>query len=168
MDRDQAGSRDARLLRLLEGLLALDVVDVSTAMERATQQLNELLGADKVDVFLHGPDAEALVAVGMSDTPMGRRERGLGLYRLPLAAGGRAVRVFQTGERYLSRRADQDREELRAIIERLGVRSAIFVPLHVAGERRGVLLASSTKPECFDEEDLAFLEAVARGGCLVG
>jgi DNA-binding NarL/FixJ family response regulator len=44
----------------------------------------------------------------------------------------------------------------------------MFVPLEMAGERRGVLLVSSATPERFDEADLAFLEAVASWVSMVG
>ena len=162
MDRDGAISQDARLLQMLEALLALEVSDLETAMEQAAQRLAEVLGADKVDVFLHDPATQAMVAVGTSDTPMGRKQRALGLDRLPIAEGGRTVEVFQTGRSYLSRRADLEQGEPPRMIEELGVRSSINVPLEVAGERRGVLLASSATPEFFSERDLRFLEAVAR------
>jgi DNA-binding CsgD family transcriptional regulator len=137
-------------------------------MHQAAQLVTDVLGADKVDVFLHDVAADALVAVGTSRTPMGRAERLLGLDRLPLAAGGRAARVFRTGEAYLGAHAEQDPLELPGIISQLGVRSAIVAPLDMAGQRRGVLLACSAVPARFDAEDLAFLEAVARWVGLVG
>jgi DNA-binding CsgD family transcriptional regulator len=163
-----SGTRQARLLKTLEKLLALGATELGTAMRQAAQQVAEVLGADKVDVFLHHPDVDALVAVGTSDTPMGRRQHELGLDGLPLKKGGRAVRVFQTGQPYLSPLAHRDPVELAAIIERLGVRSAIFAPLAMAGERRGVLLASSARRGYFEQEDLGFLEAVARWIGMVG
>jgi GAF domain-containing protein len=45
--------------------------------------------------------------------------------------------------------------------EGLGIRSLLGVPLLVSGQRRGVLLAASARPERFTEEDRHFLEAVA-------
>lgn len=42
----------------------------------------------------------------------------------------------------------------------LGIKSEILVPLLVEGNLRGVVLASSSTPEHFAEEDLHFLEAV--------
>ena len=168
MDRDEATSQEARLLRMLEALLALEVSDLSTAMERAAQQVAEVLGADKVDVFVHDPASQALVAIGTSQTPMGRKQHELGLDRLPIAEGGRTVEVLQTGRSHLSRHADREQGEPAGMIEKLGVRSSINVPLEVAGERRGVLLASSATPEFFSERDLRFVEVVARWIGLVG
>ncbi len=138
----QTAAHYARLLLTLEQLLSLEAVELPTAMQQAAQRVAEVLSADKVDVFLYDARADAMVAVGTSDTPMGRLERALGLDRLPMANGGRVVRVFQTGESYLSRHASQDPEELSSIVEQLGICSAIVVPLAVATTRRGVLLAS--------------------------
>jgi DNA-binding CsgD family transcriptional regulator len=160
LENHEPGTYHGRLLRTLERLLALEATHLAAAMDAAARELAQVLGADKVDVFLYEAASRALVAVGTSATPMGRAERALGLDRLPIDAGGRAVRVFQTGEAYLSRQADQDPEELPAIIEQLGVRSAMYTPLQVGEGPRGVLLVSSAQPEAFDADDLAFLHAV--------
>jgi DNA-binding CsgD family transcriptional regulator len=157
-----------RLLRTLERLLALEATELGAAMQQAAQALAEVLAADKTDIFLHDAGADALIAIGTSDTPMGRREQQLGLDRLPLARGGRAVRVFETGEAYLSRSLDEDPVELAAIVEQLGIRSAMFAPLQADSQPGGVLLASSAQPGLFDEDDLAFLQAVAGWIRLVG
>ena len=153
---------DARLLRMLQDLLALEVGGLDEAMQQAAQRLAETLAADKVDVLLHDPASEALVAVGTSDTPMGRREHELGLDVLPIADGGWTVEVFRSGRSHLARHADRESGEVRGLVEELGVRSSINVPLEMAGERRGVLLASSATPGFFTESDLHFVEAVAR------
>jgi DNA-binding CsgD family transcriptional regulator len=78
-----------------------------------------------------------------------------------LANGGPAARVFQTGEPYLTGHADQDPAQLRGVVQGLGVRSAMEVPLEVNGERRGVLQADATAPEHFTARDLSFFQAVA-------
>jgi DNA-binding CsgD family transcriptional regulator len=102
------------------------------------------------------------VAIGTSDTPMGRRERALGLDRLPIAEGGLAVDAFQSGQSHLAHHADREPGEVTAVVESLGVRSSVTVPIEVAGTRRGVLVASSATPDFFNEQDLRFVEAVAR------
>src|SRR5205823_11279044 len=98
----------------------------------------------------------------VSDTPMARREAELGLSHLSLSEGGWVVRVFQTGASALIGDADRDPIERRDIVERLGVRSEILVPLQVDAARRGVLGATSAQPDRFGAEDLRFLQAVAR------
>ena len=150
--------------RLFDTLVRLQGIvspEVGPALDQAASLVAEALDADKVDVFLHEVAAETLVALGTSRTPLGRRQHELGLDRLPLANGGRAVAVYLAGEPYLQPRADEDSEELRGIVRGLGVRSGMFAPLDVAGQRRGVLLVSSTVPEKFCERDLRFLTAVA-------
>lgn len=162
MNRGTGEGHDARLLRLLESLLAIEGGGLDAAMTQAAQRLAVSLSADKVDVFLHDPARESLVAVGTSDTPMGRREQELGLDRLPIADGGWTVGVFQSGHSHLARYADREQGEVEGVFKELGVRSSVNVPLDIAGERRGVLLASSVTSGFFTEGDLAFVEAVAR------
>jgi two-component system, OmpR family, sensor kinase len=155
------GDTQALLLATLEGLLAIEAVDVQGALAQASQQVAAVLRADKVDVFLLDTAHATLVAVGVSDTPMGQRQRALGLDRLPLANGGRAVAVFETGQAHLDGQAERDEQELIGIRYGLGVRSNLAVPLRVQGERRGVLQVSCAQPGRFGEEDSTFLTAVA-------
>ena len=150
-----------RLLVVLHRLLGLQHVGRTRALDAAAQAVAEAMGADKADVFLHEPTAEALVAAGTSDTPMSRHQTELGLDRLALADGGTAVGVFRTGRSALGRHLDQDPAELRGVIEGLGVRSQIAVPLEVNGQRRGVLLVCSATPGRFTARDLRFVETVA-------
>jgi len=93
---------------------------------------------------------------------MARRQRELGLDRLPLANGGRAVEVFRSGAYHVDGRVDEDPVQFDAVKWELGVRSVLECPLDVVGERRGVLLAASSRPEHFSEDDVPFFGAVAR------
>jgi len=115
-----------------------------------------------VDAFLHEPETDTLVAVGASRTPMGKKQRAIGLDRQPLANGGRAVEVFVTGRPDLNGRVHQDDQELIGIKGGLGVRSQMGVPLDVAGTRRGMLMAQSACAGFFSQQDLRFLQAVSR------
>ena len=151
-----------RLLATLEQLLAIEETDLHGALDRACQMVAEALRADKVDAALYDSSTETLVAAGTSHTPMGRKQHAIGMNRLPVANGGREVDVFLTGVPYATGQADQDPGQLRGMTEGLGVRSAIMVPLEVAGTRRGVFLASSARPNFFTDDDLRFLEAVSR------
>ena len=47
------------------------------------------------------------------------------------------------------------------MIQRLGIRSEMDVPLDVAGQRRGILQADSGQADFFTERDLCFFTAVA-------
>lgn len=149
------------LLFTLERLLAIDAPTVAGALDAASGLLSEALGADKVDTSLYDPATDSLVADGTSDTPMGRRQRAIGMDRLPLANGGRVVEVFQTGVPYHTGRADRDPGVLAGFTTGLGVRSVFAVPLEVGGQRRGVLHAMDARPDFFGEQDRPFLTAVA-------
>jgi two-component system OmpR family sensor kinase len=149
-------------LETLERLLQIPPLDLRPTLERAADVIVAAFGADKVDAMLLEAETATLVAVGTSDTPMGRKERALGLDRMPIANGGRAAQVFETGVPHRSGRVDQDPGQLKGLIDGLGIRSEIIAPLEVSGQRRGVVLASSAKPDAFSEEDLEFLVTVSR------
>ncbi len=152
---DQAG-----LLVILQRLLALQVTELEPALDEAAQAIAEAMLADKVDVFLYERTAEMLVAVGTIDTPMARRQRELGLDRLTIAEGGTTVAVFQSGQSRLTGHLDQDADELRGIVDDLGVRSHLAVPVVIQGQRRGVLMVCSATPAYFSEVDLRFAESI--------
>lgn len=160
-NENENGAEHGRLLDTLERLLAIEAIDVNAALDQASQMVAETLGADKVDALLHDPATETLVAVGTSQTPMGRQEVAIGMDHLPLASGGREVEVFLTGHSHCGGQAERDPGQLRGLTQGLGVRSSMIVALDVGGERRGVFMAASIRPNFFGEEDLRFLTAVA-------
>jgi DNA-binding CsgD family transcriptional regulator len=157
-----------RQLAILQRLLALPAIELKPALDMAARAIAEAMAADKVDIFLHEPTTEALVAVGTVDTPLGLRQQELGLDRLAIAEGGFGVAVFRTGRSRRSGHLEQDPTELRGIVEGLGVRSQLAVPLVVEGERRGVLMICSATPAFFSDADLDFAEAVGHWVGLVG
>lgn len=163
-DEHRAFQRQERLLVILEQLLMLDATELKRTLNQAAQLVVEALEAEKVDVFLHDPAINTLVALGTSDTPVGRRERTLGLDRMPIVNGGYMVEVFLSGTSYLTGHLDQDPNRIVGMTrsEGLGIRSEIVTTLEVGTQRRGVLMVSSRTPDFFSEQDLHFLEAVAR------
>lgn len=160
-DKDDTSQQQDRLLTTLEGLLELPATEVKMALDQATSLIADVLAADKVDLFFYDPASSTLVALGTSNTPMGRKQRAIAMDRLPLANGGRTVEVFLTGTPYLTHHADQDPEELVGVKVGLDVKSEIAAVFEVKTLRRGVLLAVSGTPEFFSEQDLHFLEAIA-------
>lgn len=159
MSKDPVPKHEA-LLTTLQRLLELPTTSVGETLHQSAQLVAAALHAEKVDTFLYDPDSESLVAYGTSQTPMGAKEQALGLDRLPLAQGGRAVEVYQTGQPYWSGHVQRDPAELAGMKDDLGIKSEILVPLSADGTLRGVVLASSSAPQHFTEEDLHFLEAV--------
>jgi two-component system OmpR family sensor kinase len=158
MSKDPEPKHEA-LLTTLQRLLELPT-SVSETLQQSAQLVAAALHAEKVDTFLYDPATESLLAYGTSQTPMGAKEQALGLDRLPLAQGGRAVEVYQTGQPYWSGHVQRDPAELPGMKEDLGIKSEILVPLSADGTLRGVVLASSSAEQHFTEEDLQFLEAV--------
>ena len=151
-----------RLLTTLQRLLELSATNVAETLHKTAQLVTQALGAEKVDVFLYDSESQSLVALGTSVTPIGNKEKAIGLDRLPLANGGRVVEVYLTGQPYWTGQAHHDPHELRGMTEGLGIKSEIAVPLLVDAKRRGVLLASSDLPDFLTEQDLRFLEAVTQ------
>jgi DNA-binding CsgD family transcriptional regulator len=160
-DDARRGVDDDRLLTTLQRLLGIRATSLRPAMDEAADLINAALNVEKVDVFTYEASTESLIAFGVSNTPMGRRQEEIGMHRQPLINGGRSASVYQTGAAYITGRADDDPVELRGIVEGLGVLSEIICPVDVAGERRGVLAAVSPQPDFFTERDLRFLQAVS-------
>ena len=95
--RNGDSARQDHLLATLEGLLAIQATDVKSALDQASDLVARTLGADKVDVFLYDASVDTLVALGTSNTPMGREQKALGLDRLPCLMAARARRSFRPG-----------------------------------------------------------------------
>jgi signal transduction histidine kinase len=155
-------TEEARLLAMLERLAELPGLELAPALSSAADCVSSALRCEKVDAFLLDEAHQTLRALGTSETPLGQRQKALGLDTLALANGGRIVSVFESGQSYLEQHAENDPEELRGIVHDLGVRSTVSAPLEVNGVRRGVLAAASTTPEFFHARDLQFLTIVAR------
>ena len=160
-DLDYGAGSDDRLLKTLQRLLSIHTPELRPALNQASSLVAEALDADKIDVFLHESESDTLVAMGTSDTEMGRQQHRAGLNRQPIANNGPAVAVFQTGTPYRSGAADRDPTLLMGMVRRLEVKSEMDIALDVNGERRGILQAASHQPDFFSERDLDFLSAVS-------
>jgi DNA-binding CsgD family transcriptional regulator len=121
------GGQD-RLLTMLERLLEMQPATVKSAMDHVANLVAEALGADKVDAFLHNEATATLVAVGISETPLGHKQRALGLDHQALANGGRVAQVFLTGQAHADGDVQQDKDELIGIRHELNVRSQLAGP----------------------------------------
>jgi signal transduction histidine kinase len=160
LDTNPTADRN-RYFTTLERLLAIKATAVKPALNEASDLIAGALGAEKVDAFVYEEATQTLVALGTSDTALARKEAALGLDRLPIANGGRAVQVYRTGQVFRHGALETDEQELLGIREHLKIRSTLSAPLAVAGVRRGVIQVDSTRPGLFTSEDAAFLVAVA-------
>src|SRR3954447_8330082 len=86
---EESKGNEQRLLSTLENLFAIEGTTLKSALDQASDLIAGAVGADKTDAFLYDPSKESLVAVGTSNTPMGIRQRQIGMDRLPLANDGR-------------------------------------------------------------------------------
>lgn len=148
-------------LPLLQRLLAIRAPSLRETLAQASTLIADAFQADKVDCFFYDQAADLLVALGTSQTPLGQRQQALGLDRLPAGAGGRTAWVFHTGQRHLTGAAHRDPGELPAIIDQLGVRSVIAVPIPGDGGTDGVLVVASMQEELYQPPDADLLDATA-------
>src|SRR4051794_40960696 len=101
---DDQAVQDDRLLAMLQRLLGIRAIESRPALDEASTIIAETFDPDKVDVFIYQAHRDSLVALGTSQTPMGRRQQALGLDVLPLANGGRAAWAFREGVPYTTGR----------------------------------------------------------------
>lgn len=153
---------EERFTAVLERLLAIPLESLQIALIEACDVVAKELSADKVDAFLYQPPNDTLVAIGTSTQPLSMKQRQHGLHILPVANGGRVVRVYATGEPYLDGHVDRDPDELLGIRETLAVRSQVGVPLEIGGKRIGVVMVASQKPDFFGKDALRFSTVVVR------
>jgi DNA-binding CsgD family transcriptional regulator len=158
---EKSSYQSERVLALLERLRQVDPANLDEALQHAADVLAATFVADKVDAFILQPAQLRLVALGTSRTPMGERQRALGLHVLPIANGGRTVRIFLDHQPYIDGHVAEDAEELVEVRRDLGVRSIIGVPLEIGEAMRGVLAVTSGTVDYFTSEDLALLQFVA-------
>jgi signal transduction histidine kinase/CheY-like chemotaxis protein len=154
--------QDESLVPVVEQLLALPGGAVEPTLHAAANVVARALRAEKLDIWSHDAEGDSLFVQGINDGELPRRERALGMDRLPIAAGGRLIGVYLSGEPYITGRADLDPEVLAGFRDALGIRSMLVVPLEVAGQRRGVLAAASIAPDVFGDVDLATALAASR------
>lgn len=153
--------QSSRLLHLVQQLLAIEETDAQVALVQAATLVAQALGADKADVFLYEQESQTLIAQGISKTALGHHQHSIGMHMLPIANGGRTVKVFQSGISYRNGRVQEDPEELTGVKIGLGIHSMVIAPLIIGGELRGVIQVDSLTPDFFTEQDQRFLEAVA-------
>jgi transcriptional regulator with XRE-family HTH domain len=157
-----APATSAALLYTLERLIAIDEVEPAPVLFRVSSMIAGVMSAQKVDVFVIDRQLDYLVAAGTSDTPMGRKQRELGLDKIPIGLDSRQAQVYESGQSLLEGHAKDDPNMTAGLVEQLGVESFMIVALNVAGERRGILAAASSCPDQFSIHDLRFFETVAR------
>jgi DNA-binding CsgD family transcriptional regulator len=147
------------LVPTLEGLFDLPAVRVQATFNLAADIIRPLLDAESLDLFLYDPSTDTLVAE-TSDSVIGRLQHASGFDRLPLRAGGLAVKVFQSGGCVRRGQLANEVDERQEIVSALGICSAMICPLNGELARRGVVEATSTHSDQFTEDNLRDFEIV--------
>jgi two-component system OmpR family sensor kinase len=158
---DTRASLSRRHLDVLEALLRIPVGNLQSTLAHVSDVVASATGADKVDCFLYDPARDCLVAVATSTQPLSALQRQLGLDVLQISNGGRVVHVYKTGQTFLTGHLEDDPEELKGVREGLRIRSKLGLPLEFGGQRRGMMMLASVKPEFFKKDDVPFAESLA-------
>jgi signal transduction histidine kinase len=157
--REERRSKLINLLHYMASALPDKVLkEVAEAME---ERIGEVMGVQKVEVLLYNEETDELISLGMRDTALGRAQQELGLDHVPLGKGGVLADVFRTGQPFLSNDLDTTPAFPAAFKEKLGVKSALVVPLEVENQRRGLMSVMSSKTDAFSDEDLPFLSLIS-------
>jgi PAS domain S-box-containing protein len=142
------------------GRRAIAAPDVSILMQDAASLIAETLHTEYSGSAELTPDGDRIIHTlslesGPSDARPSRRESEAG--------GGDSLAGYALEVAFPVSVAElpQDTRFRDPLLQRHGVRSAIAVPLNLHGEAFGALLACSRQPQRFDDDDVAFVEAVA-------
>jgi two-component system, OmpR family, sensor kinase len=156
-------SRRSRLVDLLRYVTTVEYgTDLVASLTPVADRIVETLGAEKVDILLADPERAAYVSLGVSNTPLGQKQRELGLDVVPMTAPSPVVQVIKTGRSMLVYDGPHDPRMWRPDVEQLGLASVMLSPIEVNGEQRGALVCSSTRAYAFQPDDLDTQDLIAR------
>jgi|GEM_PF-829595 len=157
--REERRSKLIKLLHYMASDLPNKMLkEVAQAME---ERIGEVMGVQKVEVLLYNQETDELVSLGASDTSIGRAQHELGLDHVPLGKAGALADVFLTGQPFLSNDLETLPHFPAALKEKLGLKSALVVPLEVEDKRRGLISVMSSLPDIFSDDDLPFLSLIS-------
>ena len=149
---DAAAGWLAAVVRAQQAVAAAGV-ELDAILRAAADEARTLTGAPGTLVALmEGGDCVATAASGVLAPFVGMRR--------PADAGITGV-VVQSGAPAVVEDAEADPRVNRAAFRRMGIRSALLVPLTVRGAALGVLEAGSPRPGAFTEADLHALHLLA-------
>ncbi len=128
--------------------------DLTEVIDGIGEELARLVPFDRLSVVLPDPESEYVVSYAFTTDSPGDR------LRLPVA--DTSVPRVMAGECFILDLEQSPHASERALVDRLGLRSAIYAPL-VAGEHIvGILVASSLQAGAYEEQDLAVMCEVGR------
>lgn len=139
--------------------LVRSLPDFERMVANLVQTVTALFNAEKAGVMLWDSEAQELVlqkpAFGVNNPEI------IDQYRVRLSHGGNAIRVFTTGQPYLSNDCPSDSRIIQKYVDLFGSRKVMTVPLRVDGQIIGVLHVTNKREGDFTEHELHLLEKVA-------
>jgi GAF domain-containing protein/CheY-like chemotaxis protein len=157
-------TRQARRMSALAdlGRLLSETLDLDLVAERIAYSVRQLLGAHSSSLYRIEPGSEALVAFVVSG------EAGVAIGRDTVFPRGHAVVGLAVQERVpiatpnlLSDPRFVFTDEIRAMIERIGNRSVLAVPLRIGERVIGALGVGDHVGRYFDDDEIRLAEAFA-------
>ena len=132
--------------------------DVGSLLESVTERAQRLTGADVAVLFLLEPDGDTLQPTAHRGCPAGVLApvslRGDGLQALVLEGSGPALVADVRSD-------DRTAGRPLAVIESLGLTSALVVPFSAKGKLLGTLMAGHRQPGRFGPQEAELLQALA-------
>jgi PucR family transcriptional regulator, purine catabolism regulatory protein len=139
--------------------LVRSLPDFEQMVANLVQTVTALFNAEKAGVMLWDSESQELVlqkpAFGVNNPEI------IDQYRVRLSHGGNAIRVFTTGQPYLSNDCPRDPKIIQKYVDLFGSRKVMTVPLRVDGQIIGVLHVTNKRQGDFTEQELHLLEKVA-------
>src|SRR5438034_4604393 len=139
--------------------LVRSLPDFEQMVANLVQTVTALFNAEKAGVMLWDSEAQELVlqkpAFGVNNPEI------FDQYRVRLSHGGNAIRVFTTGQPYLSNDCPGDTHIIQKYVDLFGSRQVMTVPLRVDDQIIGVLHVTNNRQGDFTKHELLLLEKVA-------
>jgi signal transduction histidine kinase len=152
--------RRTQFIRLLHIIATIpDSESTEGLAQIITNQFCTITQAEVACILLHSAATDELIALGISDTPLGLVQRESGRDHIPLATSGPLLKVFQSGIAMLVG-PGPELDEL-VLLEETGIQSLLAVPLLVEQEIQGVVVLVSTRADAFNDDDLSFISFVS-------
>lgn len=152
--------RRTQFIRLLHTIATISDHEATEELAHTiTSQLCAITQAEVACILLHSEVTDELIALGISDTPLGRLQRESGRDHLPLATSGPLLRVFQSGTPALIHES-RELDEL-PMLEAIDIQSMLLVPLRIEQESHGIVVLASTRADAFADDDLSFVTFIS-------
>ena len=159
-------------LRELSGLYEVSLAfgalpQVDDTYGQLVERIARLLGVERCAILLHDGARRELIAQPQA---YGFTPEQIRRLRLPLdgdAGNGASVRVWRTGQPYLTNDAQRDPQNIHQFAREFGDHSLLIVPMLVQGKPIGLLRATNKLTGRFAEDDTRLLTIFATQAAVV-